>query len=200
MIISENRFPLFGIMLRWGLGAARLVSTPSRCRAWLGIAVERFPRVWAVLRPRFPAAHSKASSPLRLPFRHARVARTAIPTRRGVAKATAGAWPRGREKVLTGSFLLLYILSKERRTDFRCRTVGTGSGRIPPATRRGSDERGRIVNSCNHPVISDASELHRPTRRRAAAQHFARSACKEQRKYKRDRLPMVSVFVPNLWI
>jgi len=41
-----------------GLGAARLVSTPSRFRAWLGIAVERFPRVWAVLRPRFPAAHS----------------------------------------------------------------------------------------------------------------------------------------------
>src|ERR1043166_4864466 len=73
------------------LGAARLVSTPSRCRAWLGIAVERFPRVWAVLRPRFPAAHSKASSPLRLPFRHARVTRPAIPTRRGVAKATAGA-------------------------------------------------------------------------------------------------------------
>ena len=43
-----------------GLGAARLVSTPSRFRAWLGIAVERFPRVWAVLRPRFPAAHSNA--------------------------------------------------------------------------------------------------------------------------------------------
>src|SRR6516164_242724 len=46
-------------MLR-GLGAARLVSTPSRFRAWLGIAVERFPRVWAVLRPWFPAAHSNA--------------------------------------------------------------------------------------------------------------------------------------------
>src|SRR5262249_13103733 len=72
-----------------GLGAARLVSTPSRFRAWLGIAVERFPRVWAVLRPRFPAAHSKASSPLRLPFRHARVAAKAIPTPPRVAKAFA---------------------------------------------------------------------------------------------------------------
>ena len=81
-----------------GLGAARLVSTPSRFRAWLGIAVERFPRVWAVLRPRFPAAHSKRSSPLRLPFRHARVARTAIPAPPGVAKAIPAARSRGAKK------------------------------------------------------------------------------------------------------
>src|ERR1043166_1828648 len=101
MIFSENRFPprikpgagFFGIMLQRGLGAARLVSTPSRCRAWLGIAVERFPRVWAVLRPRFPAAHSKRSSPLRLPFRHARVARTAIARPPGLAKARPALGP-----------------------------------------------------------------------------------------------------------
>jgi hypothetical protein len=54
------------------LGAARLVSTPSprscgRC-AWLGIACDRFPRVWAVLHPGFPREHSKNSSPLRLPI------------------------------------------------------------------------------------------------------------------------------------
>src|SRR6202051_3137332 len=41
MIFSENRYPLFGIMLQRGLGAARLVSTPSRFRAWLGIATFR---------------------------------------------------------------------------------------------------------------------------------------------------------------
>jgi hypothetical protein len=43
MIFSENRYPLFGIMLQRGLGAARLVSTPSRCRAWLGIAIAGSP-------------------------------------------------------------------------------------------------------------------------------------------------------------
>jgi hypothetical protein len=62
-----------------GLGAARLVSTPSRRtsrQAWLGIATERrFPRIWAVLHRRFPKRALKIfSSPLRLPFRHARVA------------------------------------------------------------------------------------------------------------------------------
>jgi hypothetical protein len=44
------------------VGAARLVSTPSRRsfdrRAWLGIACDRFPRIWAVLHPRFPGGHS----------------------------------------------------------------------------------------------------------------------------------------------
>jgi hypothetical protein len=85
MIFSENRFPLFGIMLHRGLGAARLVSTPSRCRAWLGIAVERFPRVWAVLRPRFPAAHSKAFKSVA----------SAIPPRpRGAHSYTQGAGSR----------------------------------------------------------------------------------------------------------
>jgi hypothetical protein len=43
MIFSENRYPLFGIMLQRGLGAARLVSTPSRFRAWLGIAIAGSP-------------------------------------------------------------------------------------------------------------------------------------------------------------
>ena len=95
---DQARAGFFGIMLQRGLGAARLVSTPSRCRAWLGIAVERFPRVWAVLRPRFPAAHSKRSSPLRLPFRHARVARTAIPAPPGVAKAIPAARSRGAKE------------------------------------------------------------------------------------------------------
>jgi len=54
--------------LRRRVGAARLVSTPSRrgrpigwrpLGAWLGIAMElRFPRVWAVLHPGFPPEHS----------------------------------------------------------------------------------------------------------------------------------------------
>jgi hypothetical protein len=43
MILSENRYQLFGTMLHRGLGAARLVSTPSRFRAWLGIAIAGFP-------------------------------------------------------------------------------------------------------------------------------------------------------------
>src|ERR1051326_2264192 len=140
MIFSENRFPprikpgagFFGIMLQRGLGAARLVSTPSRCRAWLGIAVERFPRVWAVLRPRFPAAHSKASSPLRLPFRHARVAGTAIPTPPGVAKAIADPRPgrakKGIDKVILPT---MYIIE---------RTPGRLPNLVPP---RGGHEGAR---------------------------------------------------------
>jgi hypothetical protein len=35
--------------------------------AWLGIACYRFPRIWAVLLPRFPGGHSIFLSPLRLP-------------------------------------------------------------------------------------------------------------------------------------
>jgi len=48
----------------------------ASCRAWLGIATwMRFPRLWAVLHRRFPKRALKFfSSPLRLPFRHARVA------------------------------------------------------------------------------------------------------------------------------
>ena len=61
------------------LGATRLVSTPSRLSlAGLGSGLplmRRFPRLWAVLHRRFPGEHSSfVSSPLRLPFRHARVA------------------------------------------------------------------------------------------------------------------------------
>ena len=58
------------------VGATRLVSTPSRNRAWLGIGIDittvSFPRIWAVLLPPFPTGHSKSISPLRLPLRHAR--------------------------------------------------------------------------------------------------------------------------------
>jgi hypothetical protein len=45
----------------WGLGAARLVSTPSRRNFRPGLARDchfRFPRIWAVLHRRFPGEHS----------------------------------------------------------------------------------------------------------------------------------------------
>src|SRR5208337_3602645 len=45
----------------WVLGAARLVSTPSRRNFRPGLARDchcRFPRVWAVLHRRFPGEHS----------------------------------------------------------------------------------------------------------------------------------------------
>ena len=42
----------------------------------------RFPRIWAVLHRRFPGEHSSFdSSPLRLPFRHARMARITVQRR-----------------------------------------------------------------------------------------------------------------------
>ena len=61
-----------------GLGATRLVSTPSTGGVpRRGLARDfhcRVPRIWAVLHRRFPGKHSSFfSSPLRLPFRHARV-------------------------------------------------------------------------------------------------------------------------------
>jgi hypothetical protein len=77
---SPGRVRAFGSFVVWtipspwrvrALGAARLVSTPSRRSfdrgAWLGIACYRFPRIWAVLLLRFPGGHSICSSPLRLP-------------------------------------------------------------------------------------------------------------------------------------
>src|ERR1041384_3774635 len=52
------------LMIR-ALGAARLVSTPSRPelrRAWLGIAtMRRFPRIWAVLHRQFLGEHSSVA-------------------------------------------------------------------------------------------------------------------------------------------
>jgi len=57
-----------------GLGAARLVSTPSRnhFRAWLGIAISGFPDFEQFYATGFPMGTQACLSPLRLPFRHAR--------------------------------------------------------------------------------------------------------------------------------
>ena len=57
-----------------GLGAARLVSTPSRKRfqAWLGIAISGFPDFEQFYAVGFPMGTQPCLSPLRLPFRHAR--------------------------------------------------------------------------------------------------------------------------------
>jgi hypothetical protein len=60
-----------------GLGAARLVSTPSRRnlrRAWLGIAISGFPDFEQFCIAGFSASTQVFLSPLRMPFRHARVA------------------------------------------------------------------------------------------------------------------------------
>jgi hypothetical protein len=59
---------------RAGLGAARLVSTPSReyFRAWLGIAISEFPDFEQFYTVGFPTGTQACLSPLRLPFRHAR--------------------------------------------------------------------------------------------------------------------------------
>ena len=70
--------------IRLGLGAARLVSTPFRrgCRRLARDCHYRFPRIWAVLHRRFPGEHSSFdSSPLRLPFRHARMAHITVQRR-----------------------------------------------------------------------------------------------------------------------
>jgi hypothetical protein len=116
-----------------GLGAARLVSTPSRCRAWLGIAVERFPRVWAVLRPRFPAAHSNRVQ-VRCVCHSATPAWRAklYPRRRESPRRT----PAVRKKVLTRAFHRLYKLSTKAEPIARP---------LPPAWERGhgaGDEEG----------------------------------------------------------
>src|SRR5208282_4928278 len=54
-----------------GLGAARLVSTPSRLefsdRAWLGIAISGFPEFGQFCIAGFPTSTQIGSSPLRLP-------------------------------------------------------------------------------------------------------------------------------------
>ncbi len=54
--LSLHLFPVL-----WGLGAARLVSTPSRRSFPPGLARDchyRVPRIWAVLLRRFPGEHS----------------------------------------------------------------------------------------------------------------------------------------------
>ena len=53
-----------------------LYTFPERCSGLgSGLPFHRFPRIWAVLHRRFPGEHSSfLSSPLRLPFRHARMA------------------------------------------------------------------------------------------------------------------------------
>ena len=52
-----------------GLGAARLVSTPSRTiRAWLGIAIQGFPDFEQFYSAGFPDGHSISLSPLCLPI------------------------------------------------------------------------------------------------------------------------------------
>jgi hypothetical protein len=50
------------------LGAARLVSTPSRRRAWLGITSEGFPEFEQFCVPGFPGRTQLGLSPLRLPI------------------------------------------------------------------------------------------------------------------------------------
>lgn len=61
---------------RQAVGAARLVSTPSRPGSPSGLGsgspCHRFPRIWAVLRPAFPRAHSNAQVRCVCQFRHAR--------------------------------------------------------------------------------------------------------------------------------
>lgn len=76
---SRSRRSWPGLSLHRGvaaLGAARLVSTPSRRselqRAWLGIAISGFPEFEQFYIPGFPGGTQSSLSPLRLPFRHAR--------------------------------------------------------------------------------------------------------------------------------
>jgi hypothetical protein len=78
-----------------GLGAARLVSTPSRLvsrQAWLGIATLKMvsPTLSSSASPVSRRALKFFSSPLRLPFRHARVAAltTAVYDRAGLPEFT----------------------------------------------------------------------------------------------------------------
>jgi hypothetical protein len=72
----------------------------------------------------------KCSSPLRLPFRHARVAAKAIPTPPGVAKAIGPAPRRHAKNVLTRPFSIVYKLSKKLLSDYPCRLQGSGSGTL----------------------------------------------------------------------
>ena len=67
--------------LAFALGAARLVSTPSRCRAWLGIAISGSPDFEQFCTSGFPEGTQIESSPLRLPIppRPHPIPSTAIP-------------------------------------------------------------------------------------------------------------------------
>ena len=65
MVVRGLDYPF---TLAAALGAARLVSTPSRCRAWLGIAIEGFPDFEQFCIASFPASTQTIRlSPLRLP-------------------------------------------------------------------------------------------------------------------------------------
>jgi hypothetical protein len=78
-----------------GLGAARLVSTPSRkhFRAWLGIAISGFPDFEQFYAVGFPMGTQPCLSPLRLPFRHARVANLSIKLRYRCEVPWPPPWP-----------------------------------------------------------------------------------------------------------
>jgi hypothetical protein len=110
MIFSENRYPprvkpgagFFGIMPQRGLGAARLVSTPSRCRAWLGIAIAGFPEFGQFCVRGFPRrTQTFKSVASAIPPRPR--GRSAIPAPTGVAKAmhAGGPFPADERKNLT---------------------------------------------------------------------------------------------------
>jgi hypothetical protein len=65
MVVRGLDYPF---TLATALGAARLVSTPSRCGAWLGIAIEGFPDFEQFCIASFPASTQTIRlSPLRLP-------------------------------------------------------------------------------------------------------------------------------------
>ena len=65
-----------------GLGAARLVSTPSNMRSHYGLARDHhltgFPEFEQFCTARFRAGTQSGLSPLRLPFRHARFNRNGL--------------------------------------------------------------------------------------------------------------------------
>src|SRR5436309_12013306 len=71
------------------VGAARLVSTPSRRRAWLGITSEGFPEFEQFCIPGFPESTQLGLSPLRLPVSPRPHAMTFI-TRAGLAAKVSG--------------------------------------------------------------------------------------------------------------
>ena len=78
---AEGEFVVWTIPSPWhsAVGAARLVSTPSRFRAWLGIAMLKVsPTLSSSASPVSRGALKFALSPLRLPFRHARARREPI--------------------------------------------------------------------------------------------------------------------------
>src|SRR5579863_5451817 len=76
------------------LGAARLVSTPSRRRAWLGIAVTGFPEFGQFYIGGFPRALKHRQVRCVYRFRHARI--TASLVSRGITPAKSARLPAFR--------------------------------------------------------------------------------------------------------